>query len=150
MGWADVGARSSFEWSARRGYNILTLGFPRPVAALAETVRIYRGEWQAVGQDAADYQIGTLYHTIVCERGERARELAVGAFRRFLDGLRGSALGPTRSAQPPCASAALADVDVAALIDQARLIAGNPDQVADMLTYLQREVGFTHLNHMRL
>ena len=147
--WVSVSTtRSSFEWSARRGYNILTLGFPRPVQAFAETVRIYRDEWQAVGRDPADYQIGTLYHTIVCENGEQARELAVRAFRRFLEGLRGSALRPTRSAQPPRASAALADIDVTSLIDQARLIAGNPDEVADMLTYLQREIGFTHLNHM--
>lgn len=34
------------------------------------------------------------------------------------------------------------------MIDQARLIAGNPDEVADRLSYLYGEVGFTHLNHM--
>jgi alkanesulfonate monooxygenase SsuD/methylene tetrahydromethanopterin reductase-like flavin-dependent oxidoreductase (luciferase family) len=147
--WVSVSStRSSFEWSARRGYNILTLGFPRPVSAFAETVKIYRDEWQAVGRDPAEYQIGTLYHTVVCERGDRARDLAERSFRRFLEGLRGSALRPTRAAQAPRASAALADVDVAALIDQARLIAGNPDEVAEMLAFLHTEIGFTHLNHM--
>ena len=147
--WVSVSStRASFEWAARRGYNILTLGFPRPVPAFAETVRIYRDQWESVGRDPADYQIGTLYHTIVCERGEQARELAARCFRRFLDGLRDSALRPTRSAQPARAASALAEVDVVSLIGQARLIAGNPDEVADMLTYLQGEVGFTHLNHM--
>jgi alkanesulfonate monooxygenase SsuD/methylene tetrahydromethanopterin reductase-like flavin-dependent oxidoreductase (luciferase family) len=147
--WVSVSStRSSFEWSARRGYNILTLGFPRPVAAFAETVRIYRDEWEAVGRDPADYQIGTLYHTVVCESGEEARELAVRSFGRFLAGLRDSALRPTRHAQAPRASAALADLDIGSLIDQARLIAGNPDEVADTLSYLHDEVGFTHLNHM--
>jgi len=140
--------RSSFEWAARRGYNILTLGFPRPVPAFAESVRIYQDEWRALGKDPAAYQIGTLYHTVVCEKGEQARELAVHSFGRFLLGLRGSALRPTRGAHAPRASAALAELDVASLIDQARLIAGNPDEVADMLSYLQGEVGFTHLNHM--
>ena len=147
--WVSVSStRSSFEWSARQGYNILTLGFPRPVPAFAETVRIYRDEWEAVGRDPADYQIGTLYHTVVCERGEQARELAVRSFGRFLAGLRASALRPTQGAQPPRGATALADIDVPSLIDQARLIAGNPDEVADMLSYLHAEVGFTHLNHM--
>jgi alkanesulfonate monooxygenase SsuD/methylene tetrahydromethanopterin reductase-like flavin-dependent oxidoreductase (luciferase family) len=147
--WVSVSStRTSFEWSARRGYNILTLGFPRPVHAFAETVKIYRDEWHAVGRDPAEYQIGTLYHTVVCERGEQARELAVRSFGRFLTGLRDSALRPTRGAQPPRASTALADLDIGSLIDQARLIAGTPDEVADMLSYLHGEVGFTHLNHM--
>ena len=53
-----------------------------------------------------------------------------------------------RHAQAPRASAALADLDIGSLIGQARLIAGNPDEVADMLGYLHGEVGFTHLNHM--
>jgi alkanesulfonate monooxygenase SsuD/methylene tetrahydromethanopterin reductase-like flavin-dependent oxidoreductase (luciferase family) len=140
--------RSSFEWTARRGYNLLTLGFPRPVPAFAETVRMYRDEWQAVGRDPADYQIGTLYHTIVCEKSEDARDLAARCFARFLAGLRHSALRPTRFSQVGRASAALADLDMAALIHQARLIAGNPQEVADMLRYLQSEIGFTHLNHM--
>jgi alkanesulfonate monooxygenase SsuD/methylene tetrahydromethanopterin reductase-like flavin-dependent oxidoreductase (luciferase family) len=140
--------RSNFEWTAQRGYNLLTLGFPRPVPAFAETVRIYRNEWEAVGREPADYQIGTLYHTVVCEKTEQARELAIHSFGRFLAGLRSSALRPTRFAQHGRASAALADLDVGQLIDQARLIAGNPQEVADMLRYLHGEVGFTHLNHM--
>jgi alkanesulfonate monooxygenase SsuD/methylene tetrahydromethanopterin reductase-like flavin-dependent oxidoreductase (luciferase family) len=140
--------RSNFEWTAERGYNLLTLGFPRPVPAFAETVRIYRDAWQASGRDPADYQIGTLYHTIVCEKSEQARQLASQHFGRFLAGLRGSALRPTRFSQAWRASAALAELDMAVLIEQARLIAGNPQEVTDMLRYLQGEVGFTHLNHM--
>jgi alkanesulfonate monooxygenase SsuD/methylene tetrahydromethanopterin reductase-like flavin-dependent oxidoreductase (luciferase family) len=139
---------SSFEWTAQRGYNLLTLGFPRPVPAFAETVRIYRHAWEAVGRDPAEYQIGTLYHTIVCEDGEQARRLAVHHFGRFLAGLRSSALRPTRFSQAGRVSAALADLDLAELIHQGRLIAGNPQEVADTLLYLQGEVGFTHLNHM--
>ncbi|MBV9578813.1 MAG: LLM class flavin-dependent oxidoreductase, partial [Chloroflexi bacterium] len=116
-------SRANFEWTAQRGYNLLTLGFPRPVAEFAETVRIYRDEWQRVGRDPAEYQIGTLYHTIVCETSEQARTLAVQCFRRFLAGLRDSALRPTRFSQSRRPSTALADLDIGQLIDQARLIA---------------------------
>ncbi len=139
---------SSFEWTAQRGYNLLTLGFPRPVPAFAESVRIYRDQWAALGRDPADYQIGTLYHTVVAEKSEDARQLAARGFDRFLVGLRASALRPTRFSPSGRASAALAELDVMALIDQARLIAGNPQEVAETLRYLQAEVGFTHLNHM--
>jgi alkanesulfonate monooxygenase SsuD/methylene tetrahydromethanopterin reductase-like flavin-dependent oxidoreductase (luciferase family) len=139
---------SSFEWTAQRGYNLLTLGFPTPVSVFAERVGIYRTAWEAAGRDPADYQIGTLYHTVVCEKSEQARQLAVGAFRRFLRGLRASAARPTRRPQPARPSATLGELEVEPLIDQARLIAGNPQEVADMLRYLQGEVGFTHLNHM--
>ena len=34
------------------------------------------------------------------------------------------------------------------LIDNSRLVAGNPDEVADMLAYLQSEVGFTQVDLM--
>ncbi len=139
---------ASFAWTAERGYNLLTLGFPRAVPAFADLVRVYRDAWQAAGRSPADYQIGALYHTVVCEDSARARDLAVHAFRRFLAGLRGSALRPTRRPQPARPSAALADLDVEALLDQGRLIAGNPREVADMLLSLQAQVGFTHLNHM--
>jgi alkanesulfonate monooxygenase SsuD/methylene tetrahydromethanopterin reductase-like flavin-dependent oxidoreductase (luciferase family) len=138
----------SFEWTARQGYNLLTLGFPRPVPAFADSVRIYRDEWARMGRDPATYQIGTLYHTIVAEKSEEARRLAAQHFGRFLRGLRASAQRPTQVSQAGRASAALADLDVVSLIDQARLIAGNPQEVADTLRYLQGEVGFTHLNHM--
>jgi alkanesulfonate monooxygenase SsuD/methylene tetrahydromethanopterin reductase-like flavin-dependent oxidoreductase (luciferase family) len=147
--WVSVSnTPSNFEWTAQRGYNLLTLGFPTPVSAFAERVGIYRTAWHAAGRDPADYQIGTLYHTVVCEKSEQARQLAVGAFRRFLGGLRASASRPTRHPQAARVSAAIGELDVEPLIDQARLIAGNPQEVADMLRYLQGEIGFTQLNHM--
>jgi alkanesulfonate monooxygenase SsuD/methylene tetrahydromethanopterin reductase-like flavin-dependent oxidoreductase (luciferase family) len=147
--WVSCSAtRSSFEWTAQQGYNVLTLGFPRPVPAFAESVRIYRDAWEAAGRDPADYQIGTLYHTVVCEKSEDARQLASQHFGRFLRGLRASAQRPTRFSQTGRNTAALADLDLLSLIEQGRLIAGNPQEVADTLRYLQGEVGFTHLNHM--
>jgi alkanesulfonate monooxygenase SsuD/methylene tetrahydromethanopterin reductase-like flavin-dependent oxidoreductase (luciferase family) len=147
--WLSVASsQASFEYAARRGFNALTLGFPRPVSEFAELTRSYRSAWVASGHAQDGYQLATLYHTIVCENGERARQLAITHFGRFLVGLRASATRPTRRPQPTRASASLADVDLATLITEARLIAGNPQEVADMLRYLQDEVGFTQLNHM--
>jgi alkanesulfonate monooxygenase SsuD/methylene tetrahydromethanopterin reductase-like flavin-dependent oxidoreductase (luciferase family) len=146
--WVSCSSPGSFEQTARRGYNVLTLGFPRPVPAFAEQTRIYRTAWVESGRDPSAYQMGTLYHTVVCENGDRARELAVSHFSRFLAGLRASAARPTRQPQAARPSAGLGDVDVRALIDGARLIAGNPQEVADMLAYLQDEIGFTQVNHM--
>src|SRR5579884_3776454 len=122
---------ASFEWTARRGYNLLSLGFPRPVPDFAGLVRVYRDAWRDSGRDARDYQIGTLYHTVVAEKSERARQLAVESFTRFLAGLRASAARPTSRPQPPRLSSAIGQLDVAALVDQARLIAGNPQEVAE-------------------
>ncbi|MBV9327289.1 MAG: LLM class flavin-dependent oxidoreductase [Chloroflexi bacterium] len=141
-------APASFEQTARRGFNALTLGFPRPVPAFAELTRIYRDAWVDSGRDPSGYQMATLYHTLVCENGERARELAVTHFGRFLRGLAASAARPTRKPPPPRAASGLTDMNVASLIDGARLIAGNPQEVLDMLRYLHAEVGFTQINHM--
>ena len=116
-----------FAWAAQQGYNLLTLGFPRPLPAFAESVRIYRDELSRLGRD---WQIGTLYHTVVAEKSDDARRLATECFGRFLQGLRASAQRPTQFSQTGRATAGLADLDLPALIDQARLIAGNPQEVA--------------------
>jgi alkanesulfonate monooxygenase SsuD/methylene tetrahydromethanopterin reductase-like flavin-dependent oxidoreductase (luciferase family) len=147
--WVSVASGpASFEQTARRGYHALTLGFPRPVTSFAELTRTYADAWVDSGRAPSEMQLATLYHTLVCESSERARELAITHFSRFLAGLRASAARPTRKPQPRRAASGLVDLDVEALIDQARVIAGNPREVADMLRYLQGEVGFTQLNHM--
>jgi len=138
----------SFEWTARKGYNLLSLGFPTPVARFAELARVYRQAWSDAGFAPDGYQFGTLYHTVVCERGDRARELAIGAFSRFLGQLKESRQRPTRFVLPLRGSGLLTDQDVPSLIDEGRLIAGNPQEVADTLRYLQAEVGFTQVDMM--
>jgi alkanesulfonate monooxygenase SsuD/methylene tetrahydromethanopterin reductase-like flavin-dependent oxidoreductase (luciferase family) len=139
---------ASFEWTARQGHHLLSLGFPMPVAKFAELTRAYQDAWQDSGRDPNSYQIGTLYHTVVCERGDRARELAIGAFQRFLGQLRESRARPTLHQAPERASVLILDEAVPRLIDEGRLIAGSPREVADTLSYLQGEVGFTQLNLM--
>jgi alkanesulfonate monooxygenase SsuD/methylene tetrahydromethanopterin reductase-like flavin-dependent oxidoreductase (luciferase family) len=137
-----------FEWTARKGYNLLSLGFPTPVARFAELAAVYRDAWNDAGFARDGYQFGTLYHTVVCERGDRAHELAIAAFTRFLAQLRESRQRPTRFVMPTRAAGLLTDQDVPSLIAEGRLIAGNPQEVADTLRYLQSEVGFTEVDMM--
>jgi len=135
---------ASFEWTARRGYDLLSLGFPTPVAKFAELTRVYRDAWQ----EPRDYRIGTLYHTVVCESGNRARDLATSAFRRFLGQLRESRARATVHGAQARPAALIVDDDVPRLIDDGRLIAGSPDEVAQTLSYLQGEIGFTQVDLM--
>jgi alkanesulfonate monooxygenase SsuD/methylene tetrahydromethanopterin reductase-like flavin-dependent oxidoreductase (luciferase family) len=118
------------------------------VAKFADLTRVYKQTWLDSGRDPNVFQIGTLYHTVVCERGDRARELAIGAFQRFLGQLRESRARPTRYQAPERPSALILDEAVPRLIDEGRLIAGSPREVAETLSYLQGEVGFTQLNLM--
>jgi alkanesulfonate monooxygenase SsuD/methylene tetrahydromethanopterin reductase-like flavin-dependent oxidoreductase (luciferase family) len=139
-------APANFEWTARQGYNLLTIGFVKPVPQFAELTHIYRDAWADAGHAPGGYQLGTLYHSVICERGPTARELATDAFTRFLGQLRES---ETLARQPRPARASLLDsLTIGQLIDQSRLVAGNPDEVADMLGYLQSEVGFTQVDLM--
>jgi alkanesulfonate monooxygenase SsuD/methylene tetrahydromethanopterin reductase-like flavin-dependent oxidoreductase (luciferase family) len=139
---------ASFEWTARRGYHLLSLGFPTPVPRFAELARVYRQAWSDAGLKADGYQFGTLYHTVVCERGDQARQLAVRAFSRFLAQLRESRQRPTRYVAPQRAGELITDHDVPQLIEEGRLIAGSPSEVADTLRYLRNEVGFTQVDLM--
>lgn len=125
---------ASFEWTAKRGYNLLTIAFPKPVDKLAALTRVYRDAWQ----QPAPYEIGTLYHTVVAESSARARELATGAFRNFYYELHAARRG---HATPLFSS--IQDLDVDTIIEDRRLVAGNPEEVAAMLTSLQGEIGFT-------
>ncbi|HEX6511456.1 MAG TPA: LLM class flavin-dependent oxidoreductase, partial [Chloroflexota bacterium] len=130
----------SFEWIARQGYNLLTIGFVKPVPKLAELTRIYR-------QASQDGKIGTLYHVVVCENSARARELASTAVKRFLVAMKEVQSYSTDRAQREVASAS-EDLQVERFVDEARLIAGNPAEVVDMLRYLEGEIGFTQVDCM--
>ena len=146
--WVSVASSpASFEQTARRGYNALTLGFPRPVTAFAELTRAIEthGSTAAATRRVINWQPCTTHRM----RERRARPRAGDhPLRPLPGGPAASAARPTRRPQPPRAASGLTDLDVGALIDQARVIAGNPQEVVDMLRYLQGEVGFTQLNHM--
>jgi alkanesulfonate monooxygenase SsuD/methylene tetrahydromethanopterin reductase-like flavin-dependent oxidoreductase (luciferase family) len=128
-------SRESFEWTARHGYNLLTIGFVKPVPRFAELTRAYR-------QLHPEGQITTLYHSVVGENGARARQQATDAIGRFLGQMLESlTLSPASAARP----SPVEDLSIERMVDQARLVAGSPADVAAMLESLQREVGFTQV-----
>ena len=135
---------ASFEWTGRRGFNLLTVGFINTVARTAELTRIYRD----ASDEPSACEIGTLYHVVVAENGRRAREQALGAFRRFRVEMAG-AHARNKAGEDDVMPVNVANsLNVDQLIDEGRLIAGNPDEVADMFRYLQGEIGFTEVELM--
>jgi alkanesulfonate monooxygenase SsuD/methylene tetrahydromethanopterin reductase-like flavin-dependent oxidoreductase (luciferase family) len=126
-------SRESFVWPAEHGFNLLTIGFVKPVPRFAELTRAYR-EAHPQGQ------ITTLYHAVVCEDGAAARRLATEAIGRFLGQMRQSNELSTAARPSP-----VEDLVVERLVDESRLVAGSPSEVAAMLRYLQAEVGFTQV-----
>jgi natural product biosynthesis luciferase-like monooxygenase protein len=126
---------SSFEWTGQRGYNLLTVAFPQPVATLAGLTKLYRDAWNEAGHQGS-WRTGTLFHIVVAEDGGRARKLARGAFERF----RAELLASRRPGGP---DPPLAPFDPDELIAQGRMLAGNPREIAATLAHMQREIGFT-------
>jgi len=142
--WISCSANPrSFEWTGRQGYNLLSLAFPHPVSHLAELTRIYRDAWADSGRDPAACQIGTLYHIVVAENGARARDLARGALDRFFSELRDARSMHLRPDSPPPPPGFADNLDIAAMIEGGRMLAGSPEEVADTLRYTQSEIGFT-------
>jgi len=135
---------ASFEWAARHGHNLLTIGFISPVAKSAALTRVYREAWSGPGE----YQIGTLYHAIVAESGAKARQLALPAIKRFLAQKEAAEDLAVAQEQRAGAGGATEDFSIERMIDEARLVAGSPQEVVDMLRYLQSEIGFTQVDLM--
>jgi alkanesulfonate monooxygenase SsuD/methylene tetrahydromethanopterin reductase-like flavin-dependent oxidoreductase (luciferase family) len=126
-------ARESFVWTAEHRHNLLTIGFVKPVPRFAELTRAYRDVF-------AEGHITTLYHSVVCEDGGVARRLATEAIGRFLGQMRESnALSRTERGSP------VEDLVLERIVEECRLVAGSPSEVAAMLRRLQAEVGFTQV-----
>jgi alkanesulfonate monooxygenase SsuD/methylene tetrahydromethanopterin reductase-like flavin-dependent oxidoreductase (luciferase family) len=137
-------APQSFEWTARQGYKLLTIGFVKPVVEFAALTRAYRDAWRAAGHVPGAYEIGTLYHSVVHEDGATARELALGAITRFLTQLKETEALATNPR--PARVSPIDNLSIKDLISQSRLVAGSPSEVAEMLSFLQSEVGFTQVD----
>ena len=134
--WFSCSSSSeSFEWTGRQGYNLLTIGFVKPVPKFAELTRAYRDAYRGPRP-----QITTLYQAVICERGDQARELALHGIRRYLGQMQQSLSLSSAPRRPT-----VEDLVVERLVDEGRLLAGTPDEVASMLECLQEQIGFTQV-----
>jgi alkanesulfonate monooxygenase SsuD/methylene tetrahydromethanopterin reductase-like flavin-dependent oxidoreductase (luciferase family) len=127
----------SFQWTARHAYNLLTIAFAKPVPKFAELTRAYREAWSGPPDG---YRITTLYQAVVRERGDEARDLAMAAIRRYLGQMQQSL---TLSSVPR--RNVVEDLVIERMIQDQRLLAGTPDEVAATLACLQDQIGFTQV-----
>ena len=127
----------SFEWVGKQGYNLLTIGYNKPLADTAVLTRIFRDTWAAAGH-SGPMTIATHYHVVVAEERDEARRIAEAGLAehvRLNHASRSLAkidIGPAPSRVP-----------VAQLVDEGRLIAGDPDDCARMLRRAGDEIGCT-------
>lgn len=134
---AATSSPKSFEWAATQGFKLLTIGYVRPLATLAELTRIYRDAWAAAGH-GAETTIGTHYHVVVAENRSAARRIAESGLTEHVRMNRLSQA--LSSAAPPPANQG---ISIEQLVDEGRLIAGDPDDCAGMLLRAADEIGCT-------
>jgi alkanesulfonate monooxygenase SsuD/methylene tetrahydromethanopterin reductase-like flavin-dependent oxidoreductase (luciferase family) len=128
---------TSFEFVGTRGYQLLTIGYLRPLAALAELTKIYRHAWAESGHTGPT-TIGTHYHVVVAEDRADARRLAEGGLREHVRLNRASQHAGKAPAAP-----ANEGISIEQLVDEGRLIAGTPDDCAATLRRVASEIGCT-------
>ena len=134
---AATSSPKSFEWAASQQFNLLTIGYVRPIATLSGLTRIYRDAWSAAGW-ASQPTIGTHYHVVVAEERADARRIAEGGLTEHVRMNRASQ-ALSSSGSPP----ANEGISIAQLVDEGRLIAGDPDDCARMLRRAADEIGCT-------
>jgi natural product biosynthesis luciferase-like monooxygenase protein len=129
---------ANFEWVGAQGYNLLTIGYTKPVAALAQLTRIYREAFAAARRDGAQATIATHYHTVVAEDPAEARRIAEQALREHVRLNRES-----RSLAKLDTGPVAEPVSVERLVDEGRLIAGDPTDCVRTLRMVSEATGTT-------
>jgi natural product biosynthesis luciferase-like monooxygenase protein len=129
---------ASFEFAAAQGFNVMTIGYTKPIQATAALTRIYRDAWATAGH-SRDYALATHYHVVVAEERAEARRIAEAGLAEHvrLNQLSRSLAKVTQGGP------AQAPLPIDQLIDEGRLIAGDPDDCVRLLRAVGAEVGTT-------
>lgn len=129
---------ASFEYAAQQGFNVMTIGYTKPIEATAALTRIYRDAWAASGHNRP-YALATHYHVVIAEDRAEARRVAEAALAEHvrLNQLSRS-LGKLTQGGPT-----QAPLTIEQLIDEGRLIAGDPDDCVRLLRNVGALVGTT-------
>lgn len=123
---------SSFEWTGRMGYDLLTVTY-RGVSWLFDNNKLYRDAWQAAGHAPGRWRITAHYHCVLAESRQEAREIAREAWIRYL--------GVTRDPKKPELQQAMRDID--RMVDEMRILACTPDEAVNVLQRAHDAMGFT-------
>lgn len=130
----------SFRWTGSQGHNLLIIPFARPVERLASLTGVYREAWSAAGHANA-WQIGAHYHIVVGEDRQETRKTAEAAL-----GLQMRLQYDVARLSASSAWAGFENLTLERLVDEGRLIAGDPEDCARIIRKVEREIGFTWLN----
>jgi natural product biosynthesis luciferase-like monooxygenase protein len=128
---------ASFEYAGSHGYKLLTIGYVKPIAVLGELTRIYRDAYAAAGWVESP-SIGTHYHTVVAEDRQEARRIAEAGLAEHVRLNRESRSLAKFDAAPPSEP-----LSIERLVDEGRLIAGDPADCARILRRFADEIGCT-------
>ena len=140
---------SSFETIGQRGYNLLTVGYVKPMEDLAHLIDIYRAARAAAGYPA-DGKVGTHYQVVVDEDRDRALAVALKGVRDYVTQNR-EAQSLARNTPLLAHTAELskdggAHLDIEELIHQGRVLAGTPDDVVASLERIRDAIGTTSID----
>src|SRR5581483_3015018 len=69
---------ANFAWVGGQGYNLMTIGYTKPVQATGALTRVFRDAWSAAGHNRPP-TIATHYHVVVAEDRKEARRIAEAA-----------------------------------------------------------------------
>lgn len=118
----------SFALYGRSGYHLLTLLYPRPIEATAESLAIYRDAAREAGRDPEQLQIASHAMVYCHEDPEQARKTGRAAFERYMD---------QHGAASQRHGRGLTE-DFDDLVAQGRLLIGTPDEIVDSLRDLEK------------
>jgi natural product biosynthesis luciferase-like monooxygenase protein len=130
----------SFQWTGAAGHKLLVIPFARPVERLAALTRVYREAWSAANHPAAA-EIGAHYHVVVGEDREETRKTAEAAL-----GMQVRLQYDVARLSASSAWAGFEEFTLERLVDEGRLIAGDPEDCIRLIRAVEREIGFTWLN----
>jgi natural product biosynthesis luciferase-like monooxygenase protein len=140
---------SSFETVGRRGHDLLSVAYLRPMEDLGRLTKIYRDARAAAGFDMPSTRIATHYQVVISEDRAEARQLAHDALVRYMQ-LSIIAQSNAKSFVIRPESRALAErgegVDIDKLVAEGRVLAGTPDDVVAILERARTEIGLTSVD----
>lgn len=126
-----------FELAARQGYNLLTVSSLRPIDDLVTITRRYVENWTG----PQPYRWATHFHVVVSEDRSEALEIAESGVEKYF-ALHADAMAMAKRSMSALAGGPRA-ISAMEWVEQGRLIAGTPDDVAQQLERVEKELGIT-------
>jgi natural product biosynthesis luciferase-like monooxygenase protein len=134
---------ASFAWFGSHGYDLLTVIYIKRLAELTECLRIYREAAAANGHDPTKLRVSTHLQVYCCEDGDEARRTAKEALTRYIAQLNAARL---RGGVEAIGGPELEEINVAALVADARVCVGTPDECAAVVAKARDTLGLAGLD----